>query len=149
MLRLFGSHACTPSENLRSGVPRKEQNQGNMLLSTPTHQSPAIHSTIMALAGALHTLRSSLLARISLPVNRLQAVGAAASLSLVRGFAESQYLDKDVVTERVLSVVKNFDKVDPSKVCLVSETKVPGSSMLASIGNGSITSDPGEVLFAS
>ena len=75
----------------------------------------------MALAGALHTLRSSLLARISLPVNRLQVVGAAASLSLVRGFAESQYLDKDVVTERVLHVVKNFDKVDPSKVCLAKE----------------------------
>ena len=75
----------------------------------------------MALAGALHTFRSSLLARISLPVNRLQAVGAAASLSLVRGFAESQYLDKDVVTERVLQVVKNFDKVDPSKVCHATE----------------------------
>jgi NADH dehydrogenase (ubiquinone) 1 alpha/beta subcomplex 1 len=72
----------------------------------------------MALLGALHTLRSSLLARVSLPLSRVPAVsvGAAASLSLVRGFAESTYLDKHVVTDRVLEVVKNFDKVDPSKV---------------------------------
>ena len=74
------------------------------------------HNINMALLGALHTLRSSLLARVSLPASRVQAVGAAGALSLLRGFAESTYLDKHVVTDRVLEVVKNFDKVDPSKV---------------------------------
>jgi len=34
----------------------------------------------------------------------------------VRAFAASTYLDKDQVTQRVLGVVKNFDKVDPAKV---------------------------------
>ncbi|CAL8466740.1 g6276 [Coccomyxa elongata] len=70
----------------------------------------------MALLGALQCLRSSLLTRVSIPVNRVQAVGAASTLSLVRAFSESTYLDKNVVTDRVLNVVKNFDKVDPSKV---------------------------------
>ncbi|BDA40973.1 probable acyl carrier protein, mitochondrial [Coccomyxa sp. Obi] len=70
----------------------------------------------MALLGALQSLRSSLLTRVSIPVNRVQVVGAASTLSLVRAFSESTYLDKNVVTDRVLNVVKNFDKVDPSKV---------------------------------
>lgn len=34
----------------------------------------------------------------------------------VRAFGASTYLDKDQVTQRVLGVVKNFDKVDPAKV---------------------------------
>ncbi len=70
----------------------------------------------MALLGALQGLRSSILTRVSIPVNRVQVVGAASTLSLVRAFSESTYLDKNVVTDRVLDVVKNFDKVDPSKV---------------------------------
>ena len=74
------------------------------------------HSAIMALQGALQSLRSGVLSRISIPVNSLQAVGGAGSLTLLRGFAESTYLDKNVVTDRVLNVVKNFDKVNPSKV---------------------------------
>lgn len=44
---------------------------------------------------------------------------ASSSSSSSRGYAAaaaSTYLDKDAVTSRVLSVVKAFDKVDPSKV---------------------------------
>ncbi len=70
----------------------------------------------MALQGALQTLRSGVLSRISIPVNSLQAVGGAGGLSLLRGFAESTYIDKNVVTDRIINVVKNFDKVDPAKV---------------------------------
>jgi len=70
----------------------------------------------MALQGALQSLRSGVLSRISIPVNSLQAVGGAGGLTLLRGFAESTYIDKNVVTDRVINVVKNFDKVDPAKV---------------------------------
>lgn len=49
-------------------------------------------------------------------MDSVHAIGAASTLSIVRAFSESTYLDKNVVTDRVLSVVKNFDKVDPSKV---------------------------------
>ena len=42
----------------------------------------------------------------------------AASLHLIRTFAEGTYLSKDDVTQRILNVVKNFDKVDPGKVSL-------------------------------
>lgn len=72
-------------------------------------------SAIMALQGALHSLRSGVLSRINIPVIG-QAVGGAGGLTLLRGFAESTYIDKNVVTDRIVNVVKNFDKVDPSKV---------------------------------
>eukprot|EP01083_Nonionella_stella_P010352 29485_1 len=35
---------------------------------------------------------------------------------LVRNFASSTFIDANEVSERVVSVVKNFDKVDPVKV---------------------------------
>ncbi|KAK9810037.1 hypothetical protein WJX72_003839 [[Myrmecia] bisecta] len=54
--------------------------------------------------------------RLTAGSNCLQALGVQ-SAGLVRGFAEQgTFLDKKDVTDRVLSVVKNFDKVDPSKV---------------------------------
>lgn len=69
----------------------------------------------MALAG----LRSIILSNVRLGVGNhaQQAIGGASSLSFLRGFAaEGTYLDKDQVTERVLHVVKHFDKVEGSKV---------------------------------
>ena len=69
----------------------------------------------MALAGALSSIRSAVLANIRLG-SSVQAVGGATSLTLLRGFAEGTYLDKGQVKERILGVVKNFDKVEPSKV---------------------------------
>lgn len=46
----------------------------------------------------------------------LRAMSMQHTTISMRTFATS-YLDKGDVTDRVLSVVKNFDKVDQSKVC--------------------------------
>uniref|UniRef100_A0A7S0RFU8 Acyl carrier protein n=1 Tax=Pyramimonas obovata TaxID=1411642 RepID=A0A7S0RFU8_9CHLO len=55
------------------------------------------------------SMRSAVLSHAKIPV------GAAASLQAIRSFG-ADTLSKDEVTERVLSVVKVFDKVDPAKV---------------------------------
>lgn len=72
----------------------------------------------MALARALSSLRASVLSRVSIPVHgsSLQTAGTRPSLVFLRGFAEGTYLDKTEVEERVVNAIKNFDKVDPSKV---------------------------------
>lgn len=70
----------------------------------------------MALAQALSTIRSGVISNIRLPVGGLQAASGSLSGVFSRSFAEGTYLNKDDVTERVLSVVKNFDKADPAKV---------------------------------
>ena len=72
----------------------------------------------MALARALSSLRASVLSRVSIPVHgsSLQTAGTRPSLQFLRGFAEGTYLDKTEVEERVVNAIKNFDKVDPSKV---------------------------------
>lgn len=44
------------------------------------------------------------------------AVQASPALNSVRAFASASYLDKKDVTDRVLSIVKNFDRVDAGKV---------------------------------
>ena len=71
---------------------------------------PPKHSPGAAAAMSLaRALRDSVLrhARFGVPLAAAAGVGA-------RGFAA--YLDKGAVAERVLGVVKNFDKVDPAKV---------------------------------
>jgi len=73
-------------------------------------------SNKMALAQALSTIRSGVISNIRLPVGGLQAASGSLSGVFSRSFAEGTYLNKDDVTERVLSVVKNFDKADPAKV---------------------------------
>ena len=45
-----------------------------------------------------------------------EAVAPAVSLQFLRFFADASYLDKNEVTDRVLNVVKNFEKVDSAKV---------------------------------
>lgn len=67
----------------------------------------------MALMQALRSMKTGVLNRVSFPV----AGGAA--FAIYRGFAEGTYLNKDEVTERVLNVVKHFNKVDTSKVSFV------------------------------
>ena len=72
----------------------------------------------MALSQSFSTLRSGVLQHLRLTAGSscLQTLGVQ-SLGLVRGFAEQgTFLDKGEVTDRVVGVVKNFDKVDPSKV---------------------------------
>lgn len=74
----------------------------------------------MVLAGLVSSVTRGVLSRVQIPVNLqhsgLQAVGAAGSLSIWRGFAKGTYLDKNEVTDRVLNVVKHFEKVDENKV---------------------------------
>ena len=72
----------------------------------------------MALARALIAVRTSVLNHLRIPasVTATQHQAGPASLQCVRGFAGT-YLDKNEVTERILSVVKNFEKVDQSKAC--------------------------------
>ncbi|GAB4820481.1 hypothetical protein N2152v2_007527 [Parachlorella kessleri] len=60
-----------------------------------------------ALQRAFAGLRSAVLSRMGM---------AASSQQLWRGFATASYLDKNEVTDRVLNCVKNFEKVEPSKV---------------------------------
>ena len=72
----------------------------------------------MALARSLNAVRGGILAHLRVPVSQsvAQHQAAPASWQFVRAFAGT-YLDKNDVTERVLSVVKNFDqKVDQTKV---------------------------------
>lgn len=73
-----------------------------------------IKSGQMALAG----LRNAVLSHIRLGVSShaQQTLGGVYSLTSLRGFAEGTYLNKSDVTERVLHVVKNFDKVGEHKV---------------------------------
>eukprot|EP00890_Picochlorum_soloecismus_P000452 jgi/Picsp_1/1407/NSC_04886-R1_acyl carrier protein len=55
----------------------------------------------------------------SIAVDSNASIGSviAASKQMVRFFAgDSSYLDKQQVTDRVLNVVKNFDKVEQSKI---------------------------------
>lgn len=64
----------------------------------------------------LRTLQQGVLASLRVPVGPAAAAASLGALQLVRGFADASYLDKNEVTDRVLSVVKNFEKVDAGKV---------------------------------
>ncbi|KAJ1262647.1 hypothetical protein BS78_09G125000 [Paspalum vaginatum] len=75
----------------------------------------------MAMAAA----RRALLAHLRVPVARPLAAEAAAAgtvpaarrlLSSTTEDTKGSFLDKDEVADRVVSVVKNFQKVEPSKV---------------------------------
>lgn len=70
----------------------------------------------MALARALTAVRTGVLSHLRVPANfsATQHQAGPASWQCVRGFAGT-YLDKNEVTERILNVVKNFEKVEQSK----------------------------------
>ena len=70
----------------------------------------------MALARALTAVRTGVLShvRVSANLGATQQQASPATWQFVRGFAGT-YLDKNDVTERVLNVVKHFDKIDQSK----------------------------------
>lgn len=71
------------------------------------------------LQRAFAAVRQGVLANVRLaPGIPLQAEQAAAPVSLqfLRFFADASYLNKNEVTDRVLNVVKNFEKVDAAKV---------------------------------
>lgn len=66
------------------------------------------------------SLKQAVLASARVPANFALAAPAAAAapcLQFWRGLAaDASYLDKQQVTDRVLSVVKNFEKVEEGKV---------------------------------
>jgi hypothetical protein len=67
----------------------------------------------------LQTLRRAVLSSVRVPPNlslAQQQTAAPLSLQFWRGFADASYLNKSEVTDRVLGVVKNFEKVDAGKV---------------------------------
>ena len=80
----------------------------------------AVSLQSMVLAGVISSVSRGVLSRIRVPVNLQQSggqvVAAAGSFSIWRSFAKGTYLDKGDVTERVLNVVKHFEKVDENKV---------------------------------
>ena len=73
----------------------------------------------MALLHAFAAIRAGVVTHIRLPAGSLQAGAGSLSLALSRGFAEGTFLDKSEVTDRVLNVVKNFDKTDPAKASIL------------------------------
>lgn len=68
---------------------------------------------------AFASLRGAVLANLRIPASSPQTAAAPISLQILRSFADASYLDKNDVTDRVLNVVKHFDKVDAGKVRLV------------------------------
>lgn len=70
----------------------------------------------MALAQAFANLRTGVIRHFSIPATSLQAAAGGLSLNLTRSFAGGTYLDKSEVTDRILNVVKHFDKIEPGKV---------------------------------
>ncbi|GJM88428.1 hypothetical protein PR202_ga04488 [Eleusine coracana subsp. coracana] len=74
---------------------------------------------------ALAAVRRALLAHLRVPVARPAAAAAAAAVSVPAARrllsstteeAKGSFLDKGEVADRVVSVVKNFQKVEPAKV---------------------------------
>lgn len=70
-------------------------------------------------------VRQGVLANVRLTPNfQTSEAVAPVSLQFLRGFADASYLDKNEVTDRVLNVVKHFDKVDDGKVSDRCENQV-------------------------
>ena len=74
-------------------------------------------TAIMALQNAAGALRALVSCNLRLPVtSSFQTSSSAFAVSLLRGLAGGAYLDKTIVTDRVLHVTKHFEKIDPGKV---------------------------------
>ena len=68
---------------------------------------------MMALRHGLQNAKASLLSYFrQVPENSLAPFGAL----FARSLAEGTFLDRNNVTERVLHVVRHFEKIDPAKV---------------------------------
>ncbi|GMH35889.1 hypothetical protein BSKO_03757 [Bryopsis sp. KO-2023] len=69
----------------------------------------------MSLMRGLSAARSAILRRFQVGYNEFP-LSTPVSVGIFRGMAEGTFLDKNDVTDRVLSIVKNFEKVEPGKV---------------------------------
>ena len=67
----------------------------------------------MALRQGLKSFHASLLNHFR---QSPQQLAVPCSLVFLRGVAEGTFLDRQNVTERVLHVVRHFEKIDPAKV---------------------------------
>jgi hypothetical protein len=77
----------------------------------------------MALARAFASFRQKVVSHVRIPVNPalLVAPVAGSCLGALRSFADSTYLDKQEVTDRILFIIKNFDNVkNPEKVSVLA-----------------------------
>lgn len=73
----------------------------------------------MPLPWAVSVVRNSILRRVRLPPECPEVsrpIGSLGATWGLRWMAEGTFLDKNDVTDRVLSVIKNHEKVDQSKV---------------------------------
>lgn len=87
----------------------------------------------MALRQTLAALKQGVLATVRLPASGVaQQAAAPVSLRLWRGFGDAagSFLDKGEVTDRVLNVVKGFEKVEEGKV----RARAPGAAQPADRG---------------
>lgn len=76
----------------------------------------------MSLVRAFASLRQQLLSHIQIPLNpaHLAAPAVGTWHGGLRRFADSTYLDKGQVTDRILNVIKNFDSIkNPEKVSVL------------------------------
>lgn len=92
----------------------------------------------MALQQTLRAIKQGVLATVRLPSGAAQQAAAPISLRLWRGFGDAagSFLDKGEVTDRVLNVVKGFEKVEEGKV----RAQRPG----VAVGLGSGRPQPGD-----
>jgi NADH dehydrogenase (ubiquinone) 1 alpha/beta subcomplex 1 len=89
----------------------------------------------MAMAAARRALLNHLRVPVGRPATAAAAAGAAAGsvpvarlLSSTTEVEKGSFLDKGEVADRVVSVIKNFQKVEPSKVSAIQCARVARTS---------------------
>jgi NADH dehydrogenase (ubiquinone) 1 alpha/beta subcomplex 1 len=99
----------------------------------------------MAMAAAA---RRALLNHVRVPVARPATAAAAAAvgsvpfarlLSSTTEVEKGSFLDKGEVADRVVSVIKNFQKIEPSKVSAIQCARVARMSARWIYGHGSLS----------
>uniref|UniRef100_A0A0E0HDP4 Acyl carrier protein n=1 Tax=Oryza nivara TaxID=4536 RepID=A0A0E0HDP4_ORYNI len=95
----------------------------------------------MAMAAARRALLSHL--RVPVLARPAAAVGSVPAARLLSSATEEgskgSFLDKGEVADRIVSVVKNFQKVEPSKVSTVADAHRTADSDLGVLGLCSVT----------
>jgi len=90
-------------------------------------------STMSAIQKGIAAVRQGVLANLRLtPQYSLSYAQTYApiSSSFLRFFADASYLDKNDVTERIMNVVKNFEKVDVAKASGMMNKGLPSCKIM-------------------
>merc|ERR1712048_230967 len=77
-------------------------------------------ASLMSLSRALPVLRRAAPALLRAPAPVRPALAVRSGLVLSRWMGDSSFIAKETVTERVIAVVKGFDRVEPAKVTATS-----------------------------